>query len=126
MSVLKRKSFAKWQANERLDDAVLCEAVLEMEAGLIDAELGGLLFKKRIARPGQGKRSGYRTLLSARIGSRYVFMCGFAKSDRANITLAEQKALQFGGEVFLGLTGKALQRAIESGVLLEVCCEQNH
>ena len=69
MNVLKRKDFARWQAGEKLPDAALCRAVHEMEAGLIDADLGGFLYKKRVARLGGGKSGGYRTLLSARIGS---------------------------------------------------------
>ena len=47
MKILKRKDFAWWQAGEKLPDAVLCKAVHEMEAGLIDADLGGFLYKKR-------------------------------------------------------------------------------
>ena len=127
MSVLKRKDFARWQAGEKLPDAVLCKAVHEMEAGLIDADLGGFLYKKRVARPGSGKSGGYRTLLSARIGSRYVFLHGFPKSDKANIAQDERKALQFAGKVFLELTAEDLVKALEIGVLLEVCCdEQTH
>ena len=57
-----------------------------MENGLIDADLGGFLYKKRVARPGGGKSGGYRTLLSARLGNRYVFLHGFPKSDKANVT----------------------------------------
>ena len=68
-SILKRRDFARWQASEKLPDAALCKAVQEMENGLIDADLGGSLYKKRVARPGGGKSGGYRTLLSARIGS---------------------------------------------------------
>jgi hypothetical protein len=68
MNILKRKDFARWQAGEKLTDAVLCKAVKEMEGGLIDADMGGSLYKKRIARQGSGKSGGYRTLLSARIG----------------------------------------------------------
>lgn len=105
--IFKRKDFAKWQVGEKLLDAVLCKAVQEMESGLIDADLGGALYKKRVARPGGGKSGGYRTLLSARIDDRYVFLHGFPKSDKANITQGEKKALQ-------------------SGVLLEVHCEQDH
>ena len=123
---LKRKDFAKWQAGEKLPDAALCKAVKEMESGLIDADLGRLLYKKRVARPGGGKSGGYRTLLSARIGSRYVFLYGFAKNDKANITEDEKKALQFAGKVFLDLTGEALAKALQSGVLVEVHCEQDH
>lgn len=116
----------RWQAGEKLPDAALCKAVREMESGLIDADLGGALYKKRVARPGAGKSGGYRTLLAARVGDRYVFLHGFAKSDRANITRSEKKALQFAANIFLELRAEALLKALESGVLVEVHCEQNH
>ena len=124
MTVFKRKNFARWQAGEKLPDAALCKAVQEMEAGLVDVDLGGFLYKKRVARPGGGKSGGYRTLLSARIGSRYVLLHGFPKSDKANITQDERKALQFAGKVFLELSAENLAKALESGVLLEVCCDE--
>ena len=124
MTVFKRRDFARWQASERLPDAALCKAVQEMEAGLVDADLGGFLYKKRVARPGGGKSGGYRTLLSARIGSRYVLLPRFPKSDKANITQDERKALQFAGKVFLELSAENLAKALESGVLLEVCCDE--
>lgn len=124
--VLKRSNFARWQAGEKLPDTALCKAVQKMECGLIDADLGGFLFKKRVARPGGGKSGGYRTLLSARIGSRFVFLHGFPKSAKANITQDEKKALQFTGKVFLKLSAEAVSKALQSGVLLEVHCEQDH
>jgi hypothetical protein len=124
--VLKRKSFARWQRSEQLPDAALCKAVREMESGLIDADLGGCLYKKRVARPGGGKSGGYRTLLSARVGCRYVFLHGFPKSEKADISPDEKKALRFAGNVFLGLCAQALSAALQSGVLLEVHCEQDH
>jgi hypothetical protein len=122
----KRKDFAWWQAGEKLPDVVLCKAVQEMESGLIDADLGGFLYKKRVARPGSGKSSGYRTLLSARIGSRYVFLYKFPKSDKVNITQDEKKALQYAGKVSLFLSGEVLSKALQSGVLVKVHCEQDH
>lgn len=97
-----------------------------MESGLVDADLGGHFFKKRVSRPGSGKSGGFRTLLSARIGSRCVFLHGFSKSDKANITQEEKKALQFAGKVFHELASDRLSKAVQSGVLLEVCCEQDH
>ncbi|MGB6105295.1 MAG: type II toxin-antitoxin system RelE/ParE family toxin [Pusillimonas sp.] len=124
--ILKRKDFARWQVHENLPDTVLCKAVDEMEGGLIDAKLGGCLYKKRVARPGGGKSGGYRTLLSARVGGRYVFLHGFPKNDKANITRDEKKALQFAGKVFLKLSAEALSKALRSGVLLEVHCEQDY
>ncbi|MDN5752390.1 MAG: type II toxin-antitoxin system RelE/ParE family toxin, partial [Nitrosospira sp.] len=120
MEVLKRKDFARWQAGEKLPDAALCKAVKEMESGLIDADLGGSLYKKRVARTGSGKSGGYRTLLSARIGGRYVFLHGFPKSDKANITQDEKKAFQFAGKVFLDLSTDNLRKVVQTGVLMEV------
>ncbi|AVO51080.1 hypothetical protein C6568_10775 [Melaminivora suipulveris] len=124
--IFKRKDFARWQAREKLPDAALCEAVREMENGLVDADLGGFLYKKRVARPGGGKSGGYRTLLAARMGDRHVFLHGFAKSDRANITPDEKRALQFASKMFLELSGRALSQALMAGVLAEVHCEQDH
>lgn len=124
--VLKRKDFACWQMAERISDAVLCKVVAEIENGLIDADLGGCLYKKSVARPGAGKSSSFRTILSARIGHRFVFLHGFAKSARASITRDEVKALRFAGRVFLDLSAGALSEALELVVLVEVQCEQDH
>ncbi|MFF7109135.1 type II toxin-antitoxin system RelE/ParE family toxin [Pseudomonas sichuanensis] len=124
MDVYKRRAFARWQLSENLPDCVLCKAVEEMQCGLVDASLGGLLFKKRVTGQGAGKRGSYRTLLSARIGSRYVFLHGFKKNDQVNVTPDEQKALQFSGKVFLDLSPQALAKALGCGVLMEVHCDQ--
>lgn len=127
MEVLKRRDFARWQRGEALPDAALCKAVLETEQGLVGAGLGGSLYKKRVARPGGGKRGGYRTLLAFRARDRYVFLHGFSKNDRDNITEDERRALQFAGRVFLDLGAVDLAKALNSGVLVEVRCEeQNH
>ena len=102
-------------------------ASVDGDDGLIDADLGGFLYKKRVPRPGGGKSGGYRTVLSARIGERYVFLHGFAKKDRANITQDEKKALQFAGRVFLDLSPAELAKPVQAGVLVEVhCVEQAH
>ena len=75
-----------------------------------------------MARPGGGKSGDYRTLLSARIGRSYVFLHGFSKNDKANITQDEKRALQFAGRVFLELSVENLAKALGAGVLIEVCC----
>jgi hypothetical protein len=122
MMIFKRKDFARWQQSEKLPDDALCKAVKEMEAGLIDADLGGCLYKKRVARTGGGKSSGYRTLLSAKLGSRYIFLFGFPKSALANIRQDERRALQFAGKVFLTLSADGMSKALRAGVLEEVHC----
>jgi hypothetical protein len=77
-----------------------------------------------VARPRGGKSGRYRTVLSARLGDRYVFLHGFAKKDTANITQDEKKALQFAGKVFLHLSPAELTKALRVGVLVEVRCVQ--
>jgi hypothetical protein len=86
MRVFKNKWFQKWAAKEGLDDEVLRAAVEEMENGLIDAELGGHVVKKRVALPGRGKRGGTRTLVVYQQANKAFFVYGFAKSERANIS----------------------------------------
>lgn len=126
MTVLKRKDFSRWQLSMKIPDKNLCQAVQEMETGLIDAHLGHCLYKKRIAKSGSGKSGGYRTFISAHIGSRYIFLHGFQKSKNDNISLTEKKALQFAGKVFLSLPQESIEIAINTGVLSEIRCEQNH
>jgi len=55
-----------------------------------------------------------------------VFLHGFSKSDQENITQDEKMALQFAGNVFLDLSAKDLSMALQTGVLVEVHCEQDH
>jgi hypothetical protein len=58
---------------------------MEIEQGLVDADLGGGVIKQRIARRGAGKSGGFRALILFKAGERAFFVHGFAKSDRDNI-----------------------------------------
>ena len=79
MAIYKTRWFARWARKERLSDKALRGAVDEMVQGLFEADLGGDLLKKRIARPGEGKRGGYRTLVATNRGSRWIFVYGFCQ-----------------------------------------------
>ena len=70
MIIYKTRWFNKWARKQDLEDLSLCTAVDEMIVGLYDADLGSGLFKKRIARSGQGKRNGFRTLIATNRGDR--------------------------------------------------------
>lgn len=85
--VFKTRHFQRWMRKSRLTDAALCEAVEEMIAGLIDADLGGGVVKKRIGLSGRGKRGGARTLLATNKGTRWFFVFGFEKTNaRISVT----------------------------------------
>ena len=39
--IFKLMGFTRFQRKERISDATLCKAVLNVEGGLVDADLGG-------------------------------------------------------------------------------------
>ena len=63
MRVFKNKWFTRWARAENVLDSVLLQVATEVVAGQVEADLGGGLFKKRLAREGRGKRGGYRVLI---------------------------------------------------------------
>jgi hypothetical protein len=87
--IFKTKEFARFARREGIPDTTLRVAAERAEAGLVDAELGGGLIKQRVARQGQGRRGGYRTLMAFRAGDQTIFLYGFAKSERDNIDADE-------------------------------------
>ena len=96
-------------------------AVEEMINGLIDADLGGGVFKKRIALPGRGKSGSTRTLLATNRDDRWIFILGYEKNERANISDKERDALRMIAKDLLGLSTEQLQKMVNEGALLEVC-----
>jgi hypothetical protein len=118
--VYKLKAFARFQRSERIADRALAKAVQSAEQGLVDADLRGGLIKQRIARPGQGKSGGYRTVIAYRRGDRAVFLYGFAKNERANLDDDELTDWQRIGRGYLGLGDDELEAAVAANELTEV------
>lgn len=103
-----------------LSDVALIAAINEMEQGLIDADLGGGIVKKRVALPGRGKSAGSRTLVATNRGNRWFFVFGFEKSERANISPKELTALQLIATDLLKLSSVEIDVEVENGALQEV------
>ena len=118
--ILKTLTCERWQKKMALTDTVLRQAVEEMRQGLIDADLGGGLVKKRVARPGAGKRGGYRTLLATNQTDTWIFIVGFAKNDRDNSTSQELRALKLLAKHLLTLSVDATRTALQHGELKEI------
>jgi hypothetical protein len=104
-----------------LTDIALCHAIAEMDAGLIDADLGGGIVKKRVAIGGRGKSGGARTLVATNRGLRWFFVFGFEKNERANIGNDELEALQILAKDLLARTSEQLEQAVIDGALMEIC-----
>ena len=104
-----------------LSDRVLCVAVSEMDKGLIDADLGGSVVKKRVSLPGRGKSGSTRILVATNKGDRGFFVFGFEKNERSNVTEAELESLREIAKQLLVRTSRELDEAVRDGSLQEIC-----
>jgi hypothetical protein len=120
MSVYKTKEFSKFARKADLASAELLDAARSVASGQWDADLGGGVFKQRIAREGAGKSGGFRTIILFKVGGHSFFVHGFAKNEKANITPKELKALKGLAAAFLGLDAEALEKACDAGEIAEV------
>lgn len=92
-----------------------------MERGLIEAELGGGVVKKRVPLPGRGKSGGTRTLLATNKKDRWFFLFGFEKAERANVSLGELEALKAIASDLLAYTSAELDGLVKKDALQEIC-----
>ena len=122
--ICKTRHFARWARKIGLNDSLLESAVLEIQRGLLEADLGGGIVKKRIALPGRGKRGSTRTLLATNRDDRWFFVFGFEKNERENISEIELVTLKKFAKDLLGLTAAQIIAAIGEGSLVEVKHEE--
>ncbi len=120
MHKFKTKPFHRWALKEGLTDAVLLSALKEIAQGLVEANLGGHVYKKRVKLAGRGKSGGARTLLAYRTTDKAFFIYGYAKNERENTGQRELEALKELAAELLGYTEAQITKAIESGELKEI------
>ena len=123
MRIFKSKWFAKFASKNGLSDTVLRAAALEIEAGNFDADLGGHVYKQRIARDGQGKRGGYRTIVLCKQGERAFFVYGFAKSERDNIADSMLADYKDTARYFVNATEEQISTLLSGGSVIEIVQE---
>jgi hypothetical protein len=122
LRVFVTKVFRRFQRKEKIDDEALCEAIARAESGLVDAELGRGLIKQRVARKGQGRSGGFRTIVAYRVGNRAVFIFGFSKSGQDNIAERDEREMAIAGAYILGLNEKLMATLVDGGELAELEC----
>jgi hypothetical protein len=121
--IYKIRHFSRWARKAALTDEALCRAVSEIRQGLVDADLGCGIIKKRIALPGHGKRGSTRTLLATNRNDRWIFIYGFEKNERSNVSQNELEALKLLANDLLALTDSQVSEAVKNGSILEVTHE---
>lgn len=120
MRIFRNQWITKFAKKHKISDSELIEAVERAGDGLIDADLGGGVIKQRIARQGQGRSGGYRSLIFFRHGERAFFMTAFAKNDRENITDKELAELKKAAAIILAMTETDIEQAKTNGTFTEI------
>jgi hypothetical protein len=120
MRIFKNAWFGRFARKEKISPDVLLEAVDRAEKGLVDADLGGGVIKQRIARPGEGKSKGYRSIVLYRRGDKSFFVYGFPKSDLGNIRDDEAEQFKRAAKLVLALSDEQIRLLIENGQFEEV------
>ena len=122
--IFKTRYFCRWMRKTSLSDQALCKAVDEMMKGLIDADLGAGVVKKRVALPGRGKSGSTRTLVATNKVGRWFFLFGFEKNERSNISRSELEALRMIAADLLTLSSADLEVQLKSDALREIRHDQ--
>ncbi|MHC6204280.1 type II toxin-antitoxin system RelE/ParE family toxin [Breznakiellaceae bacterium SP9] len=120
MRLFKTKEFTRLADKAKISDADLMSAATEVNKGEYEADLGGDVYKKRIARAGVGKSGGYRVILFFRQDERLFFDYMFAKSSRANIDEDELKEFKKKAKVSLEYTDEQIKERIKKGRFKEL------
>lgn len=122
MRVFVNKRFRRFADEHEIADDSLCRAVHEISTGLSHANLGGGVYKQRIARKGQGKSGGFRTIIFFKAHHAAFFILGFAKNMQNNLSRDEIAGLKDLAERMLRYDEKALALALKDGALEELSC----
>jgi hypothetical protein len=120
LRIFATKWFGRFARIEKIETARLRETIDRAERGSVDAELGGNLIKQRVARHGQGRSGGFRTLIAYHTKTRSVFLYGFSKSERENIEADDLQDLKKLARRFLTMNDDELGKALTENELIEV------
>jgi len=118
--IFKNTWFSRFAYKEGITDTELREMVNHLEAGQADTDLGGGVYKVRLARPGEGKSGGYRVIVFFRSEERTFYQYGFSKSDRGNVYQKELRLYKKIAKTKLAMTEKELTDAVNAGELIEI------
>ena len=120
MKQLMTKQFSKWASKQQIPKNELKKSLQEVKAGNFEANLGGQIYKKRIRFQGKGKSGSGRTIVCYRKKDRIIFIHGFAKNEKSNLTKKELAGFKEFAQILLGFSPKAIKRAIKNGDFIEV------
>jgi len=118
--IFKNTRFTRYARKEDISGDELRKAVNQLEAEQADANLGGNVYKLRVARPNEGKSGGHRVIVLFRSGDKTFYVYGFAKSERSNINEKELRSYKKLANNYFLMTVEQLEAMIKDGQLIEL------
>jgi hypothetical protein len=119
-TIYMNKQFARWAKENSLSNDLLANAIKEIEQGLVEAALGGMLFKKRIGLQGRGKSGGARTIIALKIEHRAIFLYGFEKNQQDNINSKDLAYLRVASKKLMSMSDNEIEQQVKFGNLKRV------
>jgi hypothetical protein len=120
MRKLSTKWFKKWSKKSKINNHDLLDTIDNLIKGLSTADLGSNLFKIRVKRKYSGKSSGFRTIIVYKEGEKAIFLYGFAKNERENISKTEFLYFKKLGNDLLALNENQIKQLIKTKSLFEI------
>ena len=120
MRIFKNTWFTRFAERESITDGEMREMANQLEEGKAEANLGGGVYKVRVARSGEGKSGGYRVIVFFRSEERTFFVYGFSKSDRDNIDEGELKEFKKRAKRAFSLTDEQIRDRLKKRIYIEV------
>jgi len=120
MKKLMTKHFSKWASKQNIPEKELAKALMELQSGNFEANLGGNIYKKRIRFAGKGKSGGGRTVICYKKEDRAIFIHGFSKNEKSDLSPKELYAFKEMAKILLRLSDGEIETALKNGDFTEV------
>ncbi|MCJ8269958.1 MAG: type II toxin-antitoxin system RelE/ParE family toxin [Psychrosphaera sp.] len=123
MRIFVTDDFADFMKVAGLSDQDIKKSANEVNNGLFDADLGGVI-KKRIAPKGMSKREASRSIIAFRMDDKIFFVDGWRKADvpKKGKEIPDKllETYRLLGRCLLSASDKQIQIDITQGLLIEI------
>ena len=120
MKILTTRHFYKWAKKQKVSLEQLSLAAVEVLNEHYEADLGGHIIKKRVGTHNKGKRGGIRTIIFFCKGDKLIYIHGFQKNEKSNISQSELKMFKGMAKIFDAMTDQQFDLAIKKGSFVKV------
>lgn len=120
MKKLSTKWFNKWSRKTKIKNHDLLETIRNLENDLSSANIGNHLYKVRVKKEHSGKRSGFRTIIVYQEDNRAIFLYGFGKNEKENISKTELQYFKTLAHDFLALSTEQLENLVDNNILFDL------